>query len=441
LLPSSVISILRRLEHAGFSAYVVGGYVRDMLRGVQADDIDITTNALPEQVMQVFSGDRLIPTGLSHGTVTLLSDGTAYEITTFRVDGDYADGRHPDQVSFHATLTDDLARRDFTVNAMAYHPEEGLIDPFGGKQDLEQGILRCVGDPARRFEEDALRIARLLRFMSVLNMTPDPATAEAAHALYPRLAMVAAERKLAEWKKLLLGPAFLRTALAFPDVITQTIPALSPLVGFDQRSPYHDADIYTHTCRTVAACPYDLTLRLAALFHDVGKPATFTVDEHGIGHFYGHAPISESIAEEALAALRLDKATTRAVLPLIRQHHLELKADRRFVRRWLSRLGEDTLRRLCDLRTADAAAAKAGRPLPDHTAFLSTLDEVLARQDCLHLRDLAVNGADLAAIGVPRDHRMGRLLSELLEAVQEEQCENERTALLAWAKERMASWI
>ncbi len=435
MLSPRALHLIARLEQAGFSAFAVGGCVRDMLRGVTADDVDITTSAWPEQVMEVFADEHTVPTGLAHGTVTVIIDGEAFEVTTFRRDGDYKDGRHPLQVSFDATLTDDLSRRDFTVNAMAFHPETGIIDPFGGQDDLKQGILRCVGDPMKRFEEDALRIARFVRFLSTLDMTADAATADAAHRLYVRLDAVAAERKRVETVKMINGTAFLRVAQDYSDVLTRIIPTLSSLVGFDQHSPHHDYDIYIHTCRAVAACPRDTVTRLAALFHDVGKPAVFTLDENGHGHFYDHATHSESLARQSLIDLRFDNHTIDAVLPLVRHHHIPLTADRRVVRRRLSRFGDVNLRRLCDLKVADAVACKDDRPTPDYTAFLAMVDRVLAEQDCLSIKDLAVNGDDLFAVGIPRSKEMGRVLQRLFEAVQADACPNTKDALLTLTKE------
>lgn len=436
MLSPRALHLIARLEQAGFSAFAVGGCVRDMLRGVKAEDVDITTNALPTQVMDVFQHERVIPTGIVHGTVTVILDGEAFEVTTFRRDGEYADNRHPSNVLFDASLEEDLSRRDFTVNAMAFHPQKGIIDPFGGQHDLQHAVLRCVGDPIKRFEEDALRIARFVRFLSVLDMTADDATANAAHRLCPRLDAVAAERKRVEWVKTLHGTAFLRVALEYADIVTRILPVLAPLVGFDQRSPHHDYDIYTHTCRAVAACPPDTVTRLAALFHDVGKPAVFSLDEHGHGHFYDHASHSTYMARQAMTELRFDRDTVEAVLPLVKHHHIPLSDDRRTARRRLSRFGEVNLRRLCALKTADAIACKDGSPLANYSSFLTMVDRVIDEQDCLSLKDLAVNGDDLFAIGIPRSKEMGRILHELLDAVQADECANERDALLSLAKER-----
>ncbi len=438
MLPSAALQLIVRLEQAGFEAYAVGGFVRDMLRGMTADDVDITTNATPDEVMRTFENERVIPTGIEHGTVTVLLDGQPFEVTTYRCDGKYSDSRHPDGITFTASLTEDLARRDFTVNAMAYHPEKGLVDPFGGQEDLKNGILRCVGDPHTRFEEDALRIARFLRFMSVLNMRGDEDTAKAAHDLCYRLAAVAAERKRVEFVKMLMGDGFETVANAFADVICEMVPALSPLVDFDQHTPYHDFDAYTHTVKAVAVCPKDPIVRLAALCHDLGKPVTFFVDGDGQGHFYGHAEHSKALAKDTLTALRFDNATIDAVLPLVKYHHADLSAERKPVRRWIARLGEDGVRRLIALKIADAAACKKNGTPPDMTAVLAMVDTVMREQDCVSLASLAVNGHDLQKLGIPASPRLGEILHELLEAVIADEVANEREALLALAEARWA---
>ncbi len=436
MLPNAAVTVIARLEQAGFDAFAVGGCVRDMLRGVTADDVDITTSAAPDEVMAVFANERVIPTGIAHGTVTVIIEGQSFEVTTYRCDGKYSDSRHPDKVTFTASLTEDLARRDFTVNAMAYHPDKGIIDPFDGQKDLQNGILRCVGDAHTRFTEDALRILRLMRFMSVLSMRADDDTAEAAHALYYRLAAVAAERKRVELTKMLCGDNFETVALAFPEIMCELIPALSPLVDFSQQTPYHDHDAYTHTIKAVAACPNDAIVRLAALFHDLGKPLTFSTGDDGNGHFYGHADHSEVLARDAMTALRFDNATIQAVLPLVKYHHAQIHPERKSVRRWAARLGEDGLRRLLALKIADAAACKDDVTPPCFDDITAVLDDVIDEADCIHLKSLEINGRDLQALGVPAGPQIGTLLQEMLEAVMTDALQNEREALLNFAKAR-----
>lgn len=436
MLSAGAQFILEQLNHAGFEAYAVGGCVRDLLRGVNPSDIDITTSALPEETMRVFEGLRVIPTGLQHGTVTVMVEGEPFEITTYRTDGTYSDGRHPDAVTFTSSLTEDLARRDFTINAMAIDATGRVIDPFGGKEDLQNGCMRCVCDAATRFTEDALRIARLARFMSVLSFTAASDTLAAARALCERLDLVAAERKRVELMKMLTGDGFLAAAVTLPEVLCRIVPALSPLMGFDQRNPHHQFDIFTHTVRAVHAADKDPLVRLAVLLHDIGKPATFSVDENGVGHFYGHPAVSETLARETLLALRFDNATIDAVLPLVRDHDIPLVAQRKAVKRRLSRLGEQGLRRLLKVKAADAAGCFQNSVPPDFADIAALIDDIIQAEECFSLRSLAVNGNDLAALGIPRGPQMGDVLRFLLDAVIAEDLPNDRDTLLTAAKER-----
>ena len=318
-LPAPVEQALARLTAAGFEACVVGGAVRDALRGAEAKDWDVATSALPRQVEQVFSGERLVETGLRHGTVTVVLAGLPLEITTYRVDGAYTDHRRPDGVHFTRSLTEDLRRRDFTVNAMAYAPGRGLADPFGGQADLAAGVLRCVGEPDRRFQEDALRILRGLRFSAQLGMRLEPDTADALRRNRELLADIAPERAQSELTGLLCGAHAGAVLTAFPEVLAVPIPELKPLWGFDQHNPHHDRDVWAHTAAVVDAIPPVPALRWAALLHDVGKPGCFSLAEDGVGHFYGHAQRSTELAEDILRRLRLDNTRRQEVLQLIRQ--------------------------------------------------------------------------------------------------------------------------
>ena len=325
--PAPALEAIARLRAAGFLAYLVGGCVRDTLLGRVPGDWDITTAALPEQVEAVFAGERIIETGLKHGTVTVLLDGLPLEITTFRTEAAYSDHRHPDAVAFTPSLTEDLARRDFTINAMAWTLEKrgegldaGLQDPFGGQADLEKKLIRCVGDPHKRFEEDALRILRALRFASQLDFTIDPATAAAAHALRDTLALVSRERIAVELTKLLCGPAARRIIVEYWEILSVPLPELAPMAGLDQRNKHHCYDVLEHSAAAVEAVPPEKLLRWAALLHDVAKPACFTVDEAGRGHFYGHAKRGAPMAREIMTRLRFDKDTVNRVAQLVELH-------------------------------------------------------------------------------------------------------------------------
>ena len=436
-LPEQVRLALARLEDAGYKAFVVGGAVRDYVRGADTGtDWDITTSALPEETETVFAGYRVIETGMKHGTVTVLLDGEPLEITTYRVDGGYSDHRHPDEVRFTRSLREDLRRRDFTMNAMAYSPRTGVVDPFGGQADLAAGVVRCVGEPDRRFQEDALRILRALRFASALGMGIHPDTARAARDNRPLLTSVAAERVRVELTKLLCGADAERVLLEFPDVLSVPLPEIGGMVGFDQHNPHHDRDIWAHTAAVTAAIPARPVLRWAALLHDVGKPPCFSLAEDGVGHFYGHAAESARMADGILRRLRFDTDSREEIVRLIRYHDLPIQPERKPVKRLMNKLGPDTVRRLIELHKADTrgqSAICAGR-IAEYDAVAAVLDEILSEKECFSLRNLAVNGTDMMALGLTgRD--IGRALNACLTAVMEEKLPNERGALLEYAEQ------
>lgn len=425
------LAILERLERAGFQTVLVGGCVRDSLLSIPPHDYDMATAARPEQITALCSDLRCIATGLKHGTVTVLSQDLPVEVTTFRTEGSYTDHRRPDQVEFTDNLALDLARRDFTVNAMAWG-SSGLVDPFGGRADLEKGCIRCVGEPDRRFEEDALRTLRGLRLAAQLNFSLDEPTATALRRHLPQLSHVAWERICGEWLRLLCSPGAGRVLLDFPQAAIQVIPELKACVGFDQRNPHHRYDVYTHSIKTLEYVDPTPVLRLAALLHDVGKPASFTLDQQGIGHFYGHPKLSVQLAETALERLRLDRATREQTLTLIARHDLPVEPTRKWIGRWLSRLGHETFFALMSLKRADGLACA----VPDGTREqirrrAETLArELLSQQACLSLRDLAVNGRDALAAGLCGP-AVGAALRELLEQVAQGELANDRSVLLA----------
>lgn len=435
--PESVVRAIGRLNAAGYEAWAVGGCVRDSLLGKEPHDWDMTTSALPEETMAVFSGCNVIGTGLKHGTVTVIIDGEPLEITTYRVDGDYSDGRRPDSVSFTRSLKEDMARRDFTVNAMAAHPEKGIADCFGGQEDLKKGIIRCVGEPERRFSEDALRILRALRFSAVLGFPIEQKTAEALVSLRENLRHVAMERILSELRRLLCGKDAGRILREFPQVFWVFMPELEPMYGFDQRNPYHIHDVWEHTVRAVENTPPEEAVRFAALLHDIGKPSCFSLDEKGTGHFYGHPAKSAELAGGILRRLRMDNETRDRILKLVEHHDLELHPTPAAVRRWMGRLGERGFFDLLAVKRADNLAqsdAFRGR--------LETLDEIaalaggiLAEEQCFSLKQLAVGGRDLIGLGVRPGPELGDILDRLLEKVVEGDCPNEKEALLRLAEE------
>ena len=439
-LPPYAAGVLRRLRDAGYAAYAVGGCVRDSVMGVTPTDYDLATSATPEEMLRVFAGERVIETGVKHGTVTVLTGTSGVEVTTFRVDGAYSDARRPDAVTFTPSLPADLARRDFTVNAMAWDEREGLlIDPYGGAADIEQRVIRCVGDPDTRFREDALRILRALRFAAVLDFSIAPETAAALRRCAPLLEKISAERVTVELCKLLCGKNVRAVLLDFGDVLGVPIPEILPMRGFDQHNPYHIHDVWGHTAAAVESAPPTVVLRLAALLHDVGKPPTFTLDEGG-GHFYGHAKAGAELADTILRRLRFDTATRERVVLLVREH-CGFELAERTVKRALNRLGPEAFFQLAGLMRADNLAQSPA--LRHRQAWIDAMErlgrEILEKEACFSLRDLAVDGKDLIAAGRAPGPELGAALKKLLDAVIDGKVTNEKAALLAYLEKENES--
>ena len=434
-LPHWVLQCICALEQAGYRAYAVGGCVRDALLGLEPHDYDLCTSATPEQICSVFDGHHLLHNGQKHGTIGVVTNGQVVEITTFRTEGDYRDGRHPDWVRFVTDIQADLARRDFTVNAMAYTPSEGYVDPWGGQQDLKNKILRAVGNPETRFTEDALRILRGVRFAVRFGLTPEPDTENAMIRLAPLMEQLARERVFDELCKLLpviTAPDLLR----YEKILTQVLPELAPCVGFDQRTRHHIHDIYTHTAHVVESVPPVPALRWAALLHDIGKPDCFSIGEDGQGHFYGHAQRSAEMASDALRRLKSPTALREQVHALIEAHMTLLEPDRKLLRRRLSRYGQEVLEQLLELQEADftATGTKDAEQRALFRELRNCLNEVLAEDACLGLKDLQVNGQDLMALGIPAGPALGKALNALLQQVLDETLPNEKEALLDFAR-------
>ena len=438
-LPDYVNSALSRLENAGFAAYAVGGCVRDLRMGRTPEDYDVTTAALPEQTAAVFAGERLIETGMQHGTVTVLLSGHPLEITTFRVDGGYSDARHPDAVTFTPSLEEDLARRDFTMNALAWSPGAGLVDPFGGAADIQNRIIRCVGNPAARFREDALRILRCVRFSATLGFAIDPATAAAARENRALLRRISAERTAAELRKLVCGDDVRRIVLTETDILGEIVPELLPMRGFDQRNKHHCYDVLEHCAAACEAVPAEPVLRCAALLHDVGKPDCFFTDAEGVGHCYGHAQRGAELTDAILRRLRFSNEERERITELVRRHDMRIEPTEQAVLRCLRRFGPEFFFQLLQIKRADTLAHAPGPKLDERLerceALKALAEAALAAEACFSLRDLAVNGRDLLAEGYSPGPAVGRALDALLDAVCDGRVPNEKAALLAYLAE------
>lgn len=436
-IPAHALKALALLENSGFEAWCVGGCVRDSLLGLTPADWDVTTSALPREVQECFSSFPTIDTGLKHGTVTVLLDGKPLEITTYRSDGAYNDHRRPENVAFSRNLEDDLSRRDFTINAMAYHPARGLVDKFGGLSDLAGKKIRCVGDPDRRFFEDALRVLRCLRFSSTLGFSVEVSTARAMERQKGLLSYVSRERVREELTKLLLGKHAGKVLREHSAVFFAALPELSPMADCAQENPYHCYDVWNHTLKAVETVPEDTVLRWAALLHDCGKPAVKTFGADGTAHFYGHIEKSLSLAEEILNGLRFSNCEREAVLTLIKYHGEVYPISEKRLKKLLGKLGETAVFQLFQLSRADLAA-QCPQLYEERLARIRESEilakEILSREECLTLRDLAVNGGDLLALGVPQGPELGKLLSSLLEEVLGGTLPNQQEPLLERAR-------
>lgn len=435
LLPDAVARALADLERAGYPAYVVGGCVRDGLRQLAPHDWDVCTAARPEQTRAALSGAFLVlDTGLRHGTVTAVRDHLHIEITTYRTEGGYSDGRRPDEVTFVDRIEDDLARRDFTVGAIAYSPVRGFCDPFGGEADLAAGLLRCVGDADARFSEDALRILRGLRLSAEHGFAIDGETARAMERQRERLDRIAAERIYSELTRLLCGRYAGRVLRAHKALIGYVLPELRPMFGLPQQNAHHRFDVWEHTVCAVEQVPNDPVLRWAMLLHDSGKPECKTVDSDGVGHFRGHPKISREKARQITTRLKFSGEMQREVLLLVEQHDLPLGDNQKLTRRRLAQIGEARFRALLAIKKGDVLGQRT-RPR-DVFALCATeqrLEEVLRQQQCFSLHNLAVDGRDMMALGL-HGPEIGQTLHKLLQHVIEYPHDNQKSTLLTLAR-------
>lgn len=435
-LPQKVSNIIQTLESAGYEAYAVGGCVRDSLLGRRPQDWDITTSAKPKEVKGLFS--HTIDTGIQHGTVTVMMGREGFEVTTYRIDGEYEDARHPKEVIYTVNLLEDLKRRDFTINAMAYNERQGLVDAFDGIGDLNRGIIRCVGDPKERFTEDALRMLRALRFAAQLGFEVEENTFLAIRELAPSIARISAERIQVELVKLLLSdhPGLLREVYAsgIADVI---LPEFAELMRTEQHNPHHCYSVGEHTIRVVEGVPKDRVLRLAAMFHDIAKPVCKTTDEQGIDHFHGHPQEGEEMTHRIFRRLKFDVDTMQRVCALVRWHDHNPSLQSAKIRRAIHQVGEDRYPEIFDLKRADISAQshfQREEKLAYVEEYQRMYEQILQEKDCLNLKSLAVNGSDLIAMGIKPGKEIGVILKSLLDEVLEDPSRNQKELLLEQVK-------
>lgn len=441
-LPDNVSYLINILEEDGYEAYVVGGCVRDSFLNKQPHDWDICTSAKPEDVVDLldcYDDIEVFLTGLKHGTITAHINGENYEITTYRIDGEYSDNRRPDSVIFTDDILEDLSRRDFTINAMAYSNIGTIIDPFDGYYDLVRRIVRCVGNPDDRFKEDGLRILRALRFAATYGFTIENETASAIHRNRELLKNISAERIQSELCKMLCGRGVLNILLEYKDVMEIIIPELKPCIGFNQRTRWHRYDVYDHIAHAVGGYRGDdISINMALLLHDIGKPECFTVDAMNNGHFYGHSINSRRIAEDVLQRLKFDNKTTNEVLDLVQYHDADIQPNFRSVRRWLNRIGPEMLKKLMAVRLYDIYAQSDVNQISrvDKIFMISNIaSEVVLNRQCFQIKNLAINGCDILALGVEPGPKVGEVLNHLIDKVIDEDLENEHEVLVEATKE------
>lgn len=436
-MPEKVKSIINTIQEAGFEAYAVGGCIRDSILGREPEDWDITTSARPQQIKQLFK--RTVDTGIKHGTVTVMLEKEGFEVTTYRIDGKYEDSRHPKEVAFTGSLIEDLKRRDFTINAMAYNEAQGLVDIFEGMKDLERGSIRCVGNPEERFTEDALRMLRAIRFSAQLGYRIEEKTYEAIKALAPTLNRISAERIQVEMTKILVSPNpdYLRTAYD-TGVTSVVFPEWDRAMETPQKHPHHCFDVGEHILHSLKEVQPDKILRYAVLLHDIAKPETLTVDDTGVTHFHGHAAKGEEMSRIILRRLRMDNETINKVSRLVCFHDYgsSITPDCRLIRRALNKIGEDLFPSLLQIRKADILAQSdyhREEKLSRLRAWEACYEEVLQAKDCVSLKTLAINGKDLIEAGFAPGREIGCILDGLLQEVLEEPCKNNREYLLSAA--------
>ena len=445
-IPADANELIHTLQNNGHSAYIVGGCVRDSILGRTPHDYDICTSATPSEMLEIFKDKKIIETGLQHGTVTVVVNGEPYEITTYRIDGIYSDNRRPDTVAFTDKLVEDLRRRDFTINAMAYNDEEGLIDPFNGMEDIKYKKISCVGFAEDRFGEDALRILRAIRFATQLEFAIMPDTDWEIHKQYKNLENISIERINSEFCKIASSDDFCVELLLYKDVFSLFIPELKDMFDFPQNNPWHIWDVFGHTIHAVEYCDSDdLVVRLAVFFHDFGKPHSYQDGEDGIRHFKGHGKVSADMTDSIMKRLRFDNETRNNVVELVYYHDATFEVGKKYVKRWLNKIGEKQFRRLLQVKKADNKAQNlelSSDRIKELSEIEALIDEVLQEDECFSLKDVAVNGKDLIGVGYKTGKELGNTLNKLLQLVIDGDCPNEKEKLLQeaeslWMERRM----
>lgn len=437
-MPKTAEYIIDKLYERGFECYAVGGCIRDSLSGRYPHDWDFTTNAAPDEIISCFSEHRVIDIGKKYGTICVVINNENFEITTYRTDGSYADSRHPDSVAFSRDLVDDLSRRDFTINALAYNHICGLVDEFNGVDDLKNGIIRCINDPDNRFSEDALRILRALRFASTCGYMIEPLSEQAIFRNMNSLLSVSKERISSELTRILCGKNVEYILNRYRDVFAVIIPELVPMFGFDQHTPHHNLDVYAHTARAVSYTYSDPILRTAMLLHDTAKPISCKKDENGRCHFKGHPDLSAEIAESVLRRLRFKKSSINTICLLIRYHDNRLTPDSKTVKRCMRDIGAQNVASLLNIQYADIMAQSDylhQQKLDTLSAVKKEYERVLSSGECYSLPDLAIRGNDIKHLGVSDDKYVGMILEKLLDAVICDQVPNSRQQLASYAAE------
>ncbi len=438
-IPSQVNRAIEILCDGGYSAYIVGGAVRNIIMEIPVNDWDITTSALPDDTLELFKDFKTIETGIKHGTVTVIINGMPLEITTYRIEKGYSDNRHPDEVEFTDRVEDDLSRRDFTVNAIAYSPQKGFVDPFGGCEDIKKKIIRCVGNPDTRFSEDALRILRALRFASVLDFEIDPETAESIHKNKHLLKNISVERIFVELSKLLCGKNAGNILREYKDVIFFVLPELEPMNNCTQNHERHIYDVWNHTVKAVESVPPEPELRFAMLFHDSGKPHCKTTDTNGVDHFYSHGKISKKIVSDALSRLKTSNKFRYTVRNLVEYHDfLPDKISKKTYKKYIAKLGIETVENLFLIRAADVLAQNPKfheESIAQNDIGKKILEEIKKEEACFKISDLAVDGRKLSDAGIKPSPAMGKILEKLLDEVMDEKLPNDESALIERAKQ------